>query len=414
MTGTRRTDAVVIGGGQAGLAMSRCLTDCSVDHVVVERGRVAERWRSERWESLRLLTPNWQSRLPGWHYRGDDPDGYFTMPELIDHLAAYARSFAAPVHEGTTVLSVRAHRDGYRVLTDRGIWTTPNVVVATGACDQPRVPAVAAHVPARVTQITPNRYRRPGALPPGGVLVVGASATGIQLASELRQAGRDVVLATGRHTRVPRRYRGLDIQWWLDRMGVYDEGIDTVRDPERARREPSLQLTGDPHGRTLDLARLAGMGVRLAGRLERIVGHRVEFADDLPATCAAADARLTRLLDRVDEHAAGTGLDAEVEPPCRPAPFAPRGLTSLDLGRTGVTNVVWATGYRRSYPWLHVPVLDAAGEIRHRGGITPAPGLAVLGLPFMRHRNSTFLDGVGRDAAALADHVTSSRERACA
>lgn len=396
--------------------MSRCLTDRSIDHVVIERGRVAERWRSERWKTLRLLTPNWQSRLPGWHYRGNDPDGYFTMPELVSHLVSYADSFEAPVHQHTTVLSVRhANGGGYRVVTDQGAWSAANVVVATGACDTPNVPAVATGLPAAVRQITPNRYRGPDEVEPGGVLVVGAAATGVQIACELRRAGRDVVLAAGKHTRVPRRYRGRDIYWWLDRLGITTRPIESMHNPRRAPHEPSLQLVGDPRGRTLDLARLAGMGVRLAGRMTRVAGHRVEFADDLATSCADADARMHRLLDRIDVDAAATGLDGELEPADRPHNFTPCGLTSLDLHRAGITNVVWATGYRRTYPWLHVPVLDRDGEIRHRGGLTDAPGLSVIGLPFQRRRNSAFLDGVGDDAEVLAEHLARGLdERACA
>ncbi|MGH9230199.1 MAG: flavin-containing monooxygenase [Acidimicrobiales bacterium] len=402
------TTAVIIGAGHAGLAMSRCLTDHGVDHAVLERGRVAERWRSERWDSLRLLTPRWQSRLPGWHYRGGDPDGYFTMPELIGHLEGYAASFDAPVHTSTAVTSVRRAGRGYAVVTDRGTWAAANVVVATGACDRPAVPAAARHLDAAIPQVTPNRYRSPEALPAGGVLVVGASATGVQLASELRASGRAVVLAVGRHTRVPRRYRGLDIQWWLDRLGILDVAAGDVGALDRARREPSLQLAGDPFGRTLDLLTLASRGVRLAGHVERVGGSRVEFADDLPAACGAADRRLDHLLARIDDHVDWSGLRAEVdEPECLP-PFTPRGLRSLDLRRAGVTTVIWATGYRRAYPWLQVPVLDRHGEIRHRGGVTPMPGLYVLGLPFQRHRNSTFLDGTGRDAEHLATHMVAA------
>jgi putative flavoprotein involved in K+ transport len=402
------TTTVVIGAGHAGLAMSRCLTDRGIDHVVIERGRVAERWRSERWDSLRLLTPRWQSRLPGWTYRGDDPDGYFTMPELIGHLERYASSFDAPLRTSTTVGSVRRAARGYRVVTDQGTWAADHVVIATGACDRPVVPRSAAHLDETIAQVTPNRYRSPEDLVPGGVLVVGAAATGVQLASELHSAGREVVVSVGRHTRVPRRYRGLDIHWWLDRLGLLDVAADEVGDLARARREPSLQLVGDPLGRTLDLHHLASQGVRLAGRVERVTGTAVEFADDLPEVCRTADQRLDRLLARIDAHIDRVGLRHEVHEPVRLPAYAPRGLRSLDLRRAGITNVVWATGYRRTYPWLHVPVLDRSGEIAHRGGITPSPGLYVLGLPFQRRRNSTFLDGAGRDAEHIASHLTAS------
>lgn len=402
-----QTDVVVIGAGQAGLAMSRCLSDRGVGHVVLERGRVAERWRSERWRSLRLLTPNWQSRLPGSAYDGPDPDGFATMAEVVQRLEAYARDSAAPIHESTTVTSVAHHGTRFVVHTDRGTWRTRAVVIATGACDVPAVPALAAHLPDHVRQVTPNRYRSPNDVTPGPVLVVGASATGVQLACELRRAGHDVTLAVGRHTRVPRRYRGLDVQWWLDRLGVYDERTDLERRP--ARLEPSLQLVGDPKGRDLDLAVLASMGVRLAGRLEAVDRRAVQLAADLRHTAAEADARLHHLLDRIDEHAEQTGLAPSLPGASRPAPalaaWSGDGGLLLDPRTGDVSTVVWATGYRRRYPWLHVPVLDRHGELRHRGGITAVPGLVALGLPRMRRRRSTFLDGVGVDAEEIADHL---------
>jgi putative flavoprotein involved in K+ transport len=407
----RRTDAVVVGGGQAGLAMSRSLADRGIAHVVLERGRVAERWRSERWQSLRLLTPRWQARLPGWSYRGADPDGFMTRLELVGYLDGYARSFAAPVETGVTVTAVAREGAGFRVATDRGVWTAAAVVVATGHCDVPFVPPVAAGLPRDVSQIVPTRYRNPAQLPPGGVLVVGASATGVQLAAEIQRSGRQVTLGVGKHVRMPRRYRDRDIQWWLDAAGILDERWDAVADVEAARRAPSLQLVGTDDHRTLDLDVLRGLGVRLAGRVAGIEGSRVAFADDLAATLAAADARLARLLRRIDAHAERS-RPAAAPPPEPIAPIrVPHAPTVIDLRAEGIRTVVWATGYRRSYPWLRVPVLDRRGEIVHEGGVTPEPGLYVLGLQFLRHRNSSFLDGVGRDALALAAHLTGYLER---
>jgi putative flavoprotein involved in K+ transport len=410
----RRTEAVVIGGGQAGLATSRCLTDAGVDHVVLERGRVAERWRSSSWESLRLLTPNWQSRLPGFRYDGPDPDGYMAVPEVIDFLGRYARSFAAPVEEGTTVLKVERHGDGYRVATDRGAWAAPSVVIATGHCDTPFVPPVAQGLPGDVVQVVPGRYRSPRQLPDGGVLVVGASSTGVQLADEIQASGRPVTLAVGRHTRLPRVYRGRDILWWLDAMGLFDEAIEDVFDPLISRSQPSLQLVGRPDRSTLDLPALEARGVRLVGRMIGADGSRVAFADDLVAHTAAADARLARLVQRIDVFAARTGLAAEAGPP---EPFQPflwpaAAPTQIDLRAEGIRTVVWATGFRRLYPWLQVPVLDERGEIRHEGGVTPFPGLYVIGLYFLRRRKSSFIDGVGQDAMDLVPHLASHLRRA--
>jgi putative flavoprotein involved in K+ transport len=394
----RRTEAVVIGGGQAGLAMSRCLTDGGIDHVVLERGRVAERWRSERWDSLRLLTPSWQSRLPGFRYDGKDPDGYMSMPEVIDYLDRYARSFSAPVSEGTNVLALEEAGPGYRVTTDRGTWEAPTVVIATGA----------------IVQVVPSRYRNPRQLPEGGVLVVGASATGIQLADEIHASGRPVTLAVGRHTRLPRVYRGRDILWWLDTMGIFDETTDDVFDLAISRGQPSLQLVGRPDRSTLDLPLLQERGVRLVGRATAAESDRVFFGDDLVAHTVAADARLARLFQRIDVFAARTGLDAEVGPtePFRPFLWPHEAPTQIDLGAEGIRTVVWATGYRRRYPWLRVPVLDAGGEIRHEGGVTPFPGLYVIGLYFLRRRKSSFIDGVGRDALDLTAHLAAHLRQA--
>jgi putative flavoprotein involved in K+ transport len=410
----RRTEAVVIGGGQAGLAMSRCLKDSGVDHVVLERGRVAERWRSERWESLRLLTPSWQCRLPGFRYEGPDPDGYMSMPEIVDYLGRFARSFVAPVEEGTTVLAVEPSSHGYRVTTDRGSWLARSVVIATGHCDTPFVPEMAAQMPADVVQVVPTRYRNPSPLPEGGVLVVGASATGVQLADEILASGRPVTLAVGRHTRLPRVYRGRDILWWLDAIGILGESAADVFDLSTSRNQPSLQLVGRPDRATLDLPALQDRGVCLVGRAVSASGGRVFLADDLVVQTVAADARLARLVQRIDIFAARTGLDAEVGPPEPFRPFrwpdpAPAGI---DLRSEGIRTVVWATGFRRLYPWLKVPVLDARGEIRHEGGVTPAPGLYVIGLYFLRHRNSSFIDGVGRDAMELAVHLATHLRKA--
>lgn len=399
--------AVIIGGGQAGLAMSRCLSERRVDHIVLERGRLAERWRSERWDSLRLLTPSWMSRLPGHRYRGDAPDGFMTAREVVGLLESYAASFAAPLHTGTTVLALGRETGRFVVATDRGVWTADAVVIATGACDTPRVPGFAAALPGHVDQLVPSRYRNPDRLPMGGVLVVGASATGLQLAEEIHRSGRPVTLAVGRHTRMPRRYRGRDILWWLDRMGALDEPVDGLADLAARRAQPSLQLVGRPDHLTLDLDALERLGVRLVGRVTAVEGAVVRLADDLPETTADADRRLARLLDRIDAFAGTAELATGADPAERPTPFAPpTAPTALDLDAAGIRSVLWATGFVRRYPWLELPVLDADGEIRHRGGVTPQPGLYALGLPLLRTRKSTFIDGVGADAAALADHLT--------
>jgi putative flavoprotein involved in K+ transport len=403
----RQIDAVIVGGGQAGLAMSRCLTSRAVPHVVLERGRVAERWRSERWQSLRLLTPNWQTRLPGFRYQGSDPNGFMTVIEVVDFLEQFARSFDAPVHTDTEVTAVSRDGPAFRVSTNRETWLANCVIVATGYCDVPFVPAIASGIPDDIDQVVPARYRGPSTLREGAVLVVGAAASGIQLAHELRLAGRRVFLAAGQHTRVPRRYRGHDILWWFERIGIFAATQDDVYDVEVSREQASLQLVGRPDRTSIDLALLKELGVEVTGRLRAFERRRAAFADDLVATTAAADVKLAQLLQRIDTFIEldGTG-GADAREPFEPiwTRFTDA-RTEIDLTAEGITTILWATGFTRQYPWLRVPVLDARGEIRNHGGVTPVEGLYVLGLAFLRHRNSNFIDGVGRDAEAVADHV---------
>lgn len=401
----RSTNTLIVGGGQAGLAMSRCLTDRGVDHVVIERGRVGERWRAERRESLRLLTPNWQSRLPGWSYAGSDPDGYMTMPEVVTYLEDYARFIDAPLVEATPVEAVEIDGHAYRVTTPRGAWRAEHVVVASGHCDLPYVPAMARALPRDILQLTPNSYRGAERLPRGGVLVVGASASGVQLAEEIGRSGRPVTLAVGRHTRLPRVYRGRDVMYWLDVMGLLDEAAADVHHLEAARRGPSLQLVGRPDRSSIDLATLRACGVKPAGRLVALTSRSALFSGDLEDSVRDAELRLQRTLARIDAFIAHERLSAPQPESIAPVGPCGAGPSELDLRAAGIASVVWATGYRRRYPWLRVPVLDARGEIRHDGGVTPAPGLYVLGLPLLRRRNSNYIDGVGRDAIALGDHL---------
>ena len=401
------TTTVVVGAGHCGLAMSRCLAARSIDHVVLERGEVASSWRTQRWDSLRLLTPNWMTRLPGFAYRGDDPDGYMSARQVAQLITEYAIESAAPVLAHTTVTAVRPDRRGYGVQTDRGTWHAPTVVLAGGASAVAALPQrLAQQVPAGITTLSTADYRSPAALPDGGVLVVGASASGIQIAQELHRAGRPVTLAVGEHVRMPRTYRGRDILWWMDAAGLLDERHDKVPDLLRARNLPSMQLVGTPERATLDLNALATLGVRLVGRLAGIRDGTALFSGSLPNVCTLADLKLARLLDTIDAWAARTGVDGD-QPPQRFAPTAvpaPVPL-SLDLRASGTASIVWATGYRPDLSWLHVPVFDRKGRVVHDGGVTAAPGLYLIGMPFLRRRKSSLIDGAAADAAELTDHL---------
>jgi putative flavoprotein involved in K+ transport len=409
----RNTTTVVIGAGHGGLAMSRCLADRSIDHVVLERGEVANSWRTERWDSLRLLTPNWQCRLPGHAYEGGDPDGFMTMPEVVEFIAGYARENGAPVQNGTTVTSVRADDGGYRVGTDQGDWRCSTVVVASGAFNVPRIPDYATEVPPTVVTLTPREYRNPGQLAEGGVLVVGASATGVQIAHELQGSGRPVTLAVGEHVRAPRMYRGRDIHWWMEAAGVLDERYDEVDDIVRARRVPSMQLAGSPERASFDLNALTGIGVSLVGRLAAVRDGHALFSGSLRNKCELADLKLGRLLDTIDEWATAGGLDASAPPPERFAPTVVRESPPLDLDlATGeIRTIVWATGYRPDYSWLDVPVLDRKGLLQHDGGVVTAPGMYLIGAPFLRRRKSSFIDGARDDADELVAHLASFLDR---
>jgi putative flavoprotein involved in K+ transport len=403
----RTTDTVIIGAGQAGLALSRSLTSAGHEHVLIERGRIGERWRSERWESLSLLTPNWLNELPCSTPHAD-PDGFLSRSAFVDYLESYARSFSAPVKEGVSVLEVARARRGFRVATDAGLWSAGSVVLATGYADEPLVPAVAAAAPASLFQLHSSGYRSPAQLPPGGVLVVGAGPTGQQLAAELRRSGRGVVLAVGRHAWMPRRYRGQDIWHWLAATGSLDETIDDVPHERDASKSPSLTLSGANGGEQLDLAVLAALGVVVTGRLKGFSGRHALFADDLAATVEQADERMRRVLAKIDRHIAlrsGGEIEAERIPEVR----LPPGLRELDLHEAGVSTVIWATGYRRSYPWLSVDVRGDDGEIAHRRGVTAASGLYALGLRFQHRRKSHFIGGVGEDARYVAARILGRR-----
>lgn len=402
-------DVVVIGAGHSGLAMSAWLSQHGIEHVVFERGEIANSWRLERWDSLRLLTPNWQSRLPGYRYAGDDPDGFMTMPEVIDFIDGYAQAAGVPVRTATSVVSVRAADGGFRVVTQRGQWRCRAVVMASGAHHVPNIPAFAARLPKTLRTMSSKHYRNPQQLDDRGVLIVGASATGLQLADELRASGREVTLAVGEHVRMPRTYRDRDIQFWLDAAGVLDQRYDEVDDIVRVRRLPSPQLVGTPERTTLDLNALTERGVNIVGRLVGVDGGKAQFSGSLRNHCAMADLKLTRLLDTIDSWAARSGRSAELAAPERFAATRVQDMPplGLDLKDHRIGTVIWATGFAPDYSWLQLPTLDRKGLLRHVGGVAAVPGLYALGLPFLRRRKSTFMHGAEDDVRDIGEHLES-------
>jgi putative flavoprotein involved in K+ transport len=375
--------------------------------VVLERGEVANSWRRERWDSLRLLTPNWQSRLPGWQYDGPDPDGFMTLGEVVAFIERFAAFTRAPVRTSTEVTRVRRVGGDYRISTNQGEFQSRTIVVASGACNRPVVPALRSGVPASIAQFTPFDYRHPAQLPDGRVLVVGPSATGVQLAAEIHRSGRPVTLSVGEHVRLPRTYRGRDVLWWMDASGIWDQRHDELDDLTRARRLPSPQLVGTPERTTLDLNALGGLGVELVGRLAAIRDGRALFSGGLRNLFALADLKMERLLDTFDGWAQARGHDADVGPPERfpPTQVPESSRLQIDLHSGEVRAIVWATGFRPDYGWLDVPVIDEKGHLRHAGGVVESPGMYALGLPVLRRRKSTFIYGIEDDARDVIDYL---------
>ena len=371
---------------------------------MLERGEVANSWQHQRWDSLRLLTPNWLSRLPGAPYNGGDPDGFMSMPQVAELIGNFAAATSAPVRTHTAVTSLQRSDGGYRVATESGEIRCRTVMLASGATSIPHVPEVSRAVPEHIECVTAFDYHNPDRLPPGGVLVVGASATGVQLADEILRSGRPVTLAVGEHVRLPRIYRGRDVLWWMDASGVWSQRYDEIDDLERARRLPSPQLIGTPERVTLDLNALQAAGAEIVGRLVTIRDGCALFSGGLRNLFALADLKMDRLLDTFDSWLSDAAPVVDVRAPERfeptRAPHSPR--LSLDLRRGEIRSIVWATGFRPDYHWLDVPVFNRKGELRHDGGlVADAPGMYAIGLPVLRRRKSTFIHGAEDDARDL-------------
>jgi putative flavoprotein involved in K+ transport len=402
-----RTQAVVIGGGQAGLAMSYHLKARGIDHVVLEKEKIAHSWRTQRWESFCLVTPNWQCLLPGFPYQGNDPNGFMLKDEIVAYVAAYAKSFGAPVRENVAVTRVERRDDGcFTIETSAGVIIADTVVLAVGGYHQPNIPASAARLPPDVDQFHSSTYRSAWQLPAGSVMVVGSGQSGCQIAEDLHLAGRQVHLVTGSAPRCPRVYRGRDAVDWLSDLGQYDLPVDQHPLKEKVRKKANHYLTGRDGGRDIDLRKFAIEGMRLYGRLEDIgAGGRMIFADNLLQNLDSADATYNNICAIIDKHIEENKITAPASRHYVPVWRPENPARELDLKEAGVTSIVWATGFRANWSWVNVPIFDANGYPDHRRGVTPVTGIYVLGLPWLYTWGSGRFVGVGRDAGFLADRI---------
>jgi putative flavoprotein involved in K+ transport len=401
-------ETLIIGGGQAGLAMSHMLSRRGLRHFIVEQHSIAERWRSERWTGLRFQFPNWSINLPEFGFRHADPDGFATSEEIVDFLTSYATFIKAPVRCGVKVNALRQSTSGARfaVETSAGYLAATNVVVATGPYQRPAVPK---HFAGRtgIFEVHASAYKAPAQLPEGAVLIVGSGASGTQIAEELQRAGRRVYLSIGRHRRMPRRYRGYDLMYWLIALGLDQMPVEK-RGPDKALP----LITGAYGGHTIDFRKLAQQGITLLGRVDVVRDGKLHIAPDLRGSLQSGDQAYAEFLNRIDDQVRLNGFAVPAEPTARVALADPQCVTDpireLDLKKAGVSTLIWATGYSFDFSWIGIPVLDGVGEPQHRGGVSCVPGLYFLGLPWLSKMNSSFLSGVGDDAGRLADHIRGS------
>lgn len=400
-----KVETLIVGAGQAGVAMSEHLSNCGVPHLVLERGRIAERWRSGRWDSLVANGPAWHDRFPGMEFSDIDPDAFAPKEMVADYFVAYAEKIGAPIRCGVEVKEVQRNvgRPGFRIETSEGVIEANSVVAATGPFQHPVVPAVVPE-DAEITQLHSNDYRNPDQLPEGAVLVVGAGASGAQIADEMLHAGKPVYLSVGPHDRLPRSYRGRDYVWWIGVLGKWDAvGMEHM----------TIAVSGAQGGHTVDFRRLATQGMTLVGRTESFKQGVMHFASDLVNNLAQGDASILSMLDEADAYVAHNGLDLPLESEARKIEPDPRCVTDpileLNLAEAGITSIVWATGFTVDFSWLKVDAFDEAGKPNHQRGISAEPGVYFLGLPWLSGRASSFIWGVWHDARFLADHISTQR-----
>jgi len=397
---------IIVGGGQAGLAISYLLKQRSIDHIIFEKNAIGHAWQNQRWDSFCLVTPNWQCQLPGYPYAGDDPNGFMAKGEIVEYLKNYARSFSPPIEEGIAVSKLSPNEAGFTVETSQGKYTAEQVVIATGGYHIPNLPRLAERLPKNIQQLHSVEYKNPQSLP-DNVLVVGTGQSGCQIAEDIHLAGKSVHLATGSAPRAPRRYRGKDVVEWLDLMGYYDLPIDEHPQKEAARHKTNHYLTGRDGGKEIDLRKFALEGMQLYGRLADIAEDKICFQDNLKENLDRADAAAEKIKQNIDQYIAQNKINAPVETPYQPV-WEPTEIPQ-SINYNKLEAVIWCTGFKTNFSWVELPVFDGKGEPMHDRGVTPVKGLYFLGLPWLYTWGSGRFSGVARDAAYLADHIVAKK-----
>ncbi|MBI4783588.1 MAG: MSMEG_0569 family flavin-dependent oxidoreductase [Oscillatoriophycideae cyanobacterium NC_groundwater_1537_Pr4_S-0.65um_50_18] len=402
----------IIGGGQAGLSMSYCLKERGLDHIVFEKNQIGYAWRSKRWDTFCLVTPNWQCRLPGYHYPGSDPNGFMQRDEIVQYIEDYAASFDPPLKEGVEVSKVRRNEadNVFEITTSIGDFTADQVVIAVGGYHTPKLPILAGRFPEEIVQLHSSEYKNPQSLPDKAVLVVGTGQSGCQIAEDLHLAGKQVHLCVGGAPRSPRRYRGQDVVDWLDQMGYYDLSIDEHPQKEKARSNTNHYVTGRGGGREIDLRQFALEGMQLHGKLKQVSGKQLEFWENLKQNLDQADAVAENIKKSIDAFIEKNQISAPTEPPYQPVWQPETEILTLDYEQANIGAVIWCTGYQSDFSWVEVPVFDGKGYPGHDRGVTGVRGLYFLGLPWLYTWGSGRFSGVARDATYLADTIAAKRK----
>ncbi|WP_455222609.1 MSMEG_0569 family flavin-dependent oxidoreductase [Kaarinaea lacus] len=397
-------EVIVIGGGQAGLSMSYYLKQNDIDHVILNKGQLAEAWRQERWDTFCLVTPNWQCQLPGFPYQGDDPDGFMVKDEIIQYIEDYVASFEPPLKNGVTAEEV-IYEDGvFKLSTTDGPYSANKVVIACGSYHYPKIPVMAGNVPNKILQLHAAHYKNPEQLPDGGVLVVGTGQSGCQIAEDLHLAGRQVYLSVGGAPRVARRYRGKEVVNWLDEMGYYETTIDEHPDGRAARKKTNHYVTGRDGGRDINLRILAQQGMRLFGHLSSIQGHHLYFEDDLKQNLDSADEVAERINNDIEQYIIANNIQAPPDESVK-STFVPETKLEHNLRTGNITSIVWSTGFHMDFSWIKLPVLEPGGYPDQVRGVTKVDGLYFLGLNWQNTWGSGRFYHVGRDAKYIMEYM---------